>query len=136
MAYTATISSKTITSGVLKVTVTFTNSEIGDSFNYDITTTQNQSDSWLEKEIQSKLNHLNALPTALNNIEIGSTITQTNTTSANSITPYEEYKADLKTFQQMVNAIQKGIITKDNTDFIALKAKLTANFSIDYIDLF
>ena len=36
----------------------------------------------------------------------------------------------------MVNAIQQGVMTKDNPAFIALKAQLTADFSVDYIDLF
>jgi hypothetical protein len=75
-----------------------------------------------------------ALPIVLDNIEIGTPIQPTQLSTTN--TAYEQYKANLKTFQQMVNAIQQGAMTKDNPAFIALKAQLTADFSIDYINLF
>ena len=135
MAYIATISNKTITNGVLAVAVTFSNSDNGDTFNFDFTTTQDQPETWIEEQIQNKLRHLNALPIVADNIQIGTTITQTPTITPTN-TAYEQYKANLKKFQQMVNAIQKGIITKDNPDFIALKAQLAADFNIAYIDLF
>lgn len=136
MTYIATILNKTIKNGILKVTVTFSNNETNDSFNFDFSTTQNQTDTWLNEQIQNKLQHLNSLPNVLNSIQIGSTISQTETQSTSVNTSYEDYKNNLKRFQQMVNAIQKGIITKDNPDFIALKDQLSADFSIDYIDLF
>ena len=134
MAYIATPINKTITNGVLVVTVTFSNSETGDSFNFDFSTTQVQSETWLEEQIQNKLSNLNALPTVLDNIEIGTPVQPTQPATPN--TAYEQYKANLKRFQQMVNAIQQGVMTKDNPAFIALKAQLAADFSIDYIDLF
>ena len=134
MAYIATPINKTITNGVLVVTVTFSNSDTGDSFNFDFSTTQVQSETWLEEQIQNKLSNLNALPIVLDNIEIGTPIQSNQPTTTN--TAYEQYKANLKTFQQMVNAIQQGAMTKDNPAFIALKAQLTADFSIDYINLF
>ena len=134
MAYTATPINKTITNGVLVVTVTFSNSDNGDSFNFDFSTTQVQSETWLEEQIQNKLSNLNALPIVLDSIEIGTPIQPAQPSTTN--TDYEQYKANLKTFQQMVNAIQQGVMTKDNPAFIALKAQLTADFSVDYIDLF
>ena len=134
MAYIATPINKTITNGVLVVTVTFSNSETGDSFNFDFSTTQVQSETWLEEQIQNKLSNLNALPIVLDNVEIGTPIQPTQPSTPN--TAYETYKANLKRFQQMVNAIQQGVMTKDNPAFIALKAQLAADFSIDYIDLF
>lgn len=134
MAYIGTPINKTITNGVLVATVNFSNSETGDSFNFDFSTTQANSETWLQEQIQIKLNHLNALPDVLNNIQLGTPIEPTQSIIASS--PYEQYRTNLKTFQQMVNAIQQGIITKDNPDFIALKAQLSADFSIEYIDLF
>jgi hypothetical protein len=134
MAYTATPINKIITNGVLVATVTFSNSDNGDSFNFDFSTTQVQSETWLEEQVQNKLSNLNALPIVLDNIEIGTPIQPTQLSTTN--TAYEQYKANLKTFQQMVNAIQQGAMTKDNPAFIALKAQLTADFSIDYINLF
>lgn len=134
MAYIATPINKTITNGVLVVTVTFSNSDSGDSFNFDFSTTQVQSETWLEEQIQNKLSNLNALPIVLDNIEIGTPVQPTQPATPN--TAYETYKANLKRFQQMVNAIQQGVMTKDNPAFIALKAQLAADFSIDYIDLF
>ena len=136
MSYTATPINKTITNGVLVVTVTFNNSDNGDSFNYDFSTTQVQSETWLEEQIQNKLSNVNALPIVLDNIEIGTPIQPDQPSIINTNTAYEQYKANLKTFQQMVNAIQQGVMTKDNPAFIALKAQLTADFSVDYIDLF
>jgi len=136
MAYIATILNKTITNGILKVTVTFNNSDINDSFNFDFTTNQDQPETWLEEQIQNKLKHLNALPVVLDTVEVGSTISETIDPSIPTNTAYEQYKENLKTFRQMVNAIQQGIITKDNPDFIALKAQLAADFNIAYIDLF
>lgn len=136
MAYIATPINKTITNGVLVVTVTFNNSDTGDSFNYDFSTTQVQSETWLEEQIQNKLSNVNALPIVLDNIEIGTPIQPDQPSIINTNTAYEQYKANLKTFQQMVNAIQQGVMTKDNPAFIALKAQLTADFSVDYIDLF
>lgn len=136
MAYIATIQNKTISNGTLRVTVTFSNSELNDSFNFDFTTNQDQSETWLEEQIQNKLKHLNALPVVADTITVGTTITETTNPTAPTNTAYEQYKANLKTFQQMVNAIQKGIITKDNPDFIALKAQLADDFNIAYIDLF
>lgn len=136
MTYIATILNKTIKNGILKVTVTFSNNETNDSFNFDFSTTQNQSETWLNEQIQNKLQHLNSLQNVLNSIQIGSTISQTEIQSTPVNTSYEDYKNNLKRFQQMVNAIQKGIITKDNPDFIALKDQLRSDFSIDYIDLF
>ena len=136
MAYIATILNKTITNGILKVTVTFNNSDINDSFNFDFTTNQDQPETWLEEQIQNKLKHLNALPVVLDTVEVGSTISETIDQSIPTNTAYEQYKENLKTFRQMVNAIQQGIITKDNPDFIALKAQLAADFNIAYIDLF
>lgn len=135
MAYIATPINKTITNGVLVVTVTFSNSDNGDSFNFDFSTTQVQSETWLDEQIQNKLSNVNALPIVLDNIEIGTPIQPTQPTT-NTNTAYEQYKANLKTFQQMVNAIQQGVMTKDNPAFIALKAQLTSDFSVDYIDLF
>ena len=134
MTYIATPINKIITNGVLVVTVTFSNSDTEDSFNFDFSTTQVQSETWLEEQIQNKLSNLNALPIILDNIEIGTPIQPTQLSTTN--TAYEQYKANLKTFQQMVNAIQQGAMTKDNPAFIALKAQLTADFSIDYINLF
>jgi hypothetical protein len=134
MTYTATPINKIITNGVLVVTVTFSNSDNGDSFNFDFSTTQVQSETWLEEQVQNKLSNLNALPVALDSIEIGNLIQPIQPSTTN--TAYEQYKANLKTFQQMVNAIQQGVMTKDNPAFIALKAQLTADFSINYIDLF
>ena len=136
MSYTATPINKTITNGVLVVTVTFSNSDNGDSFNFDFSTTQVQSETWLEEQIQNKLSNINALPIVLDNIEIGTPIQPDQPSTINTNTAYEQYKANLKTFQQMVNAIQQGVMTKDNPAFIALKAQLTADFSVDYIDLF
>ena len=136
MAYIATPINKTITNGVLVVTVTFSNSDTGDSFNFDFSTTQVQSETWLEEQIQNKLSNINALPIVLDNIEIGTPIQPDQPSIINTNTAYEQYKANLKTFQQMVNAIQQGVMTKDNPAFIALKAQLTADFSVDYIDLF
>ena len=72
----------------------------------------------------------------LNNIEIGTPIQPDQPSTTNTNTAYEQYKANLKTFQQMVNAIQQGVMTKDNPAFIALKAQLTADFNVDCIDLF
>lgn len=136
MTYIATPINKTITNGVLVVTVTFSNSDNGDSFNFDFSTTQVQSETWLEEQIQNKLSNINALPIVLDNIEIGTPIQPDQPSIINTNTAYEQYKANLKTFQQMVNAIQQGVMTKDNPAFIALKAQLTADFSVDYIDLF
>ena len=136
MTYIATPINKTITNGVLVVTVTFSNSDNGDSFNFDFSTTQVQSETWLEEQIQNKLSNVNALPIVLDNIEIGTLIQPTQPSTTNTNIDYEQYKANLKTFQQMVNAIQQGVMTKDNPAFIALKAQLTADFSVDYIDLF
>ena len=136
MTYIATPINKTITNGVLVVTVTFSNSDNGDSFNFDFSTTQVQSETWLEEQIQNKLSNVNALPIVLDNIEIGTPIQPDQPSIINTNTAYEQYKANLKTFQQMVNAIQQGVMTKDNPAFIALKAQLTADFSVDYIDLF
>jgi hypothetical protein len=136
MAYTATPINKIITNGVLVATVTFSNSDNGDSFNFDFSTTQVQSETWLEEQVQNKLSNLNALPTVLDSIEIGTLIQPTQPSTTNTNIDYEQYKANLKTFQQMVNAIQQGVMTKDNPAFIALKAQLTADFSVDYIDLF
>ena len=136
MTYIATPINKTITNGVLVVTVTFNNSDNGDSFNYDFSTTQVQSETWLEEQIQNKLSNVNALPIVLDNIEIGTPIQPDQPSIINTNTAYEQYKANLKTFQQMVNAIQQGVMTKDNPAFIALKAQLTSDFSVDYIDLF
>jgi hypothetical protein len=136
MTYTATPINKIITNGVLVVTVTFSNSDNGDSFNFDFSTTQVQSETWLEEQVQNKLSNLNALPVALDSIEIGNLIQPTQPSTTNTNIDYEQYKANLKTFQQMVNAIQQGVMTKDNPAFIALKAQLTADFSVDYIDLF
>jgi len=136
MAYIATPINKTITNGVLVVTVTFNNSDTGDSFNFDFSTTQVQSETWLEEQIQNKLSNVNALPIVLDNIEIGTPIQLDQPSTTNTNTVYEQYKANLKTFQQMINAIQQGVMTKDNPAFIALKAQLTADFSVDYIDLF
>ena len=136
MTYIATPINKTITNGVLVVTVTFNNSDNGDSFNYDFSTTQVQSETWLEEQIQNKLSNVNALPIVLDNIEIGTPIQPDQPSTTNTNTAYEQYKANLKTFQQMVNAIQQGVMTKDNPAFIALKAQLTADFNVDYIDLF
>ena len=136
MSYTATPINKTITNGVLVVTVTFSNSDNGDSFNFDFSTTQVQSETWLEEQIQNKLSNINALPIVLDNIEIGTPIQPDQPSIINTNTAYEQYKANLKTFQQMVNAIQQGVMTKDTPAFIALKAQLTADFSVDYIDLF
>jgi hypothetical protein len=136
MAYIATPINKTITNGVLVVTVTFSNSDTGDSFNFDFSTTQVQSETWLEEQIQNKLSNVNALPIVLDNIEIGTPIQPDQPSTTNTNTVYEQYKANLKTFQQMVNATQQGVMTKDNPAFIALKAQLTADFSVDYIDLF
>ena len=136
MTYIATPINKTITNGVLVVTVTFNNSDNGDSFNYDFSTTQVQSETWLEEQIQNKLSNVNALPIVLDSIEIGTPIQPDHPSTTNTNTAYEQYKANLKTFQQMVNAIQQGVMTKDNPAFIALKAQLTSDFSVDYIDLF
>ena len=136
MSYTATPINKTITNGVLVVTVTFSNSDNGDSFNFDFSTTQVQSETWLEEQVQNKLSNVNALPIVLDSIEIGTLIQPTQPSTTNTNIDYEQYKANLKTFQQMVNAIQQGVMTKDNPAFIALKAQLTADFSVDYIDLF
>ena len=136
MAYIATPINKTITNGVLVVTVTFSNSDNGDSFNFDFSTTQVQSETWLDEQIQNKLSNVNALPIVLDNVEIGTPIQPDQPSIINTNTAYEQYKANLKTFQQMVNAIQQGVMTKDNPAFIALKAQLTADFSVDYIDLF
>lgn len=136
MAYTATPINKIITNGVLVVTVTFSNSDNGDSFNFDFSTTQVQSETWLEEQVQNKLSNLNVLPVALDSIEIGNLIQPTQPSTTNTNIAYEQYKANLKTFQQMVNAIQQGVMTKDNPAFIALKAQLTADFSVDYINLF
>ena len=136
MTYIATPINKTITNGVLVVTVTFSNSDNGDSFNFDFSTTQVQSETWLEEQIQNKLSNVNALPIVLDNIEIGTPIQPDQPSTINTNTAYEQYKANLKTFQQMVNAIQQGVMTKDNPAFIALKAQLTDDFSVDYIDLF
>ena len=136
MTYIATPINKTITNGVLVVTVTFNNSDNGDSFNYDFSTTQVQSETWLEEQIQNKLSNVNALPIVLDSIEIGTPIQPTQPSTTNTNIAYEQYKANLKTFQQMVNAIQQGVMTKDNPAFIALKAQLTSDFSVDYIDLF
>lgn len=136
MAYIATILNKTITNGVLKVTITFSNNETNDSFNFDFTTSQDQSETWLETQIQNKLKHLNALPLVSSNIEIGVTISQSIESTPINNTAYEQYKENLKKFQQMINAIQKGIITKDHPEFIALKTQLSQDFNTDYIDLF
>ena len=136
MTYIATPINKTITNGVLVVTVTFSNSDNGDSFNFDFSTTQVQSETWLEEQVQNKLSNVNALPIVLDSIEIGTLIQPTQPSTTNTNIDYEQYKANLKTFQQMVNAIQQGVMTKDNPAFIALKAQLTADFSVDYIDLF
>lgn len=130
--YKAIIAGKNINNGMLNVIVDF-NAET-DSVREVFQTNQEQTESWLNEQIQSKLAHLNSLPALHDSIKIGPAEEVEGDDADDEARA--QYIADYATFTQMVNALCQGIITSDNPDFLALKAKLAANFKVEYLDIF
>lgn len=134
--YRAIITDKSLANGMLHVTVYFTDDR--DSFSEVFQTNQQQSFTWIEEQINRKLEHLNSLPTLLESISLGTEITQSQVVDSDTVVLDEraQYEEDLKRFEKFVGAVSKGLTTAENEDFKQLKDKLTANFKSDYLDLF
>lgn len=136
--YNATISGVTTVSGMLTVSVNFTDPD-GKQFVETFQTNQAQPSNWIQTMVTNRLANLNALPTIASEIVVGTTI---NTTLvANSITTLvpgskASFAADLKTLNQMIAAQMQGIMSRTDPTFVALQAKLVAEFQPSYVDLF
>ena len=117
--------------GMLSAVVEFSNGQ--EVLTETFETNQTQPDSWLEEQVGKKLAHLNKMLALANSNVIGEVFTEEEQAA---ITLKDTYKQDLASFRQFVSAIRSGFTTETNPDFIALKAKLTTNFSSEYLDLF
>jgi hypothetical protein len=134
--YKATIGQSSIERGVLTVHVVFQDDK-GTSLHEQFSTNQRQEPDWIDRQVKLKLAHLNALPSLQEAIVAGREITLDAPEERDCVeSPREEYRRDLATFEKFVGALSKGFATKENEEFIALKAKLTANFKPEYLDLF
>ncbi len=133
--YKATIRNKEIKNGVLMVTVEYKDETINENFTDKVQTSQSQKKGWIEEQIKLKLQYLNGLQETETYIVIDKEITA-DTEVIGSLTDKEIYKNDLALFNKMVDVTMRGFLSRDNTDFLALKKKLKDNFKIEYLDLF
>lgn len=149
--YEALVKSTDLSNGMLTVEVEFTNTDTQEVFTDEFQTNQGQDESWLDTQVKNRLTQLNALPALKDSIAVNTAITldtpapvrqsQTRVNNGAQLdddaqAARDEYVADYATFQQMINALSQGIIASDNADFVALKQKLSDNFSTDYLDIF
>lgn len=128
--WSAKITNTEFKNGMLSVTVDFIKGEqcVSEVFQ----TSQGQTDSWLAESIARKIASLSAVEELHGKIEVGEvSLEKVEAASARDI-----FAKDLATMQKMVNAMQQGIIERDNPAFVELKAKLKANFLPEYADLF
>lgn len=136
MAWTATVNSKIITNGMLKVNVSFTDGT--QTFTENFETRSGQDANWLNDNINRRITDLTSVIAFADTISTG-----VFTPTKAEVTPIEQtltgkalYEYRLKLFEAMVSAIRKGIITDTNTSFVNLKNWLKNNFADEYIDLF
>lgn len=128
--YRAKTLSKSLNDGMLKAIVVFTSD--ADIVTQTFETTQYQ-EGWLENQIEKKLILLNKLKKSLASIELDKNIVE----RAKSVQLAKDiYEQDIILFTQFVAAIRSGFTTESNPEFVALKDKLTLNFTSDYLDLF
>lgn len=131
--WTAEVISKQIADGLLKVTVQFTDGTTTFTDRYE--TRSGQDANWLKSNIQRRLNDLETLNQFAETIPIGNVDLEIES-EVTIIEENSEYKLKLDEFGRYVEAIRKGIIAEDNTDFIACQKWLKDNFSPDVINLF
>ena len=132
MAYTAEVLSKEIVNGLLKVEVRYT--EGTTTFVDRHETRQPQGMAWLNDLIKARLDALNGLATFAATIPLGAFV-PTTVTLPDPTDPREIYKAKLAKFEKLVQAIRKGLIAEDETNFANLKLWLKNNFQPSYWDL-
>lgn len=135
MAWTATINSKIITNGMLKVNVSFSDGTQTFSENYE--TRSGQDANWLNDNIKRRMDDLTSVEIFAESITVGAyEVKSAEQTTEPTLTGKALYQHRLKLFEAMVSAIRKGIITDTNTSFVNLKNWLKNNFADEYIDLF
>lgn len=140
MKYTAEITNKDISDGLLTVQVRFTSEDrkviVQDAFS----TRSAQEENWLTNMVIRKARELEELDALLESIETGDVPiphTAASTTAKPSAnTAKDAYKADLETLNAYANAMRKGATDEKNVDFVALQKRLAKNFKKEYLDLF
>jgi len=136
MAYSAKIIGKVLERGQLKVQVQYKSDS--DTFEEYIVVSRGQPEGWLTECIKARLADLNELP-AIHEAIVTPSEEITHDIHApepKTLTPREEYAADLQRFEKFVHAVARGLTTVQHDDFVALKKKLADNFTPEYLDLF
>jgi len=135
MKYTAEITNKDLSEGLLVIQVRYV-SEDNTSIVQDSYSTRSVQDAnWLQDNIDRKLRELEELDLFVDTIELGVIIPGVKPDTVPN-TAKEVYKQDLERFNKLVQILRQGFVESDNAEFVALQAKLKQDFSSDYIDLF
>jgi hypothetical protein len=134
MAWTATVTGKTISNGLLQVVVAFNDGK--QTFTDKYETRNLQDDNWLNDNIKRRISDLDGVITLADKISTGVFVVKPTDEKIEPTGGRELYKSKLETFEKMVSAIRKGVITDKNESFVTLKTWLQTNFLDEYIDLF
>lgn len=125
--YKADITSTTINKGLLTVEVLFYSNN--DSFKDVFQTNQQQDESWLEDQIERKLNNLNSLIKIKESIVIGPY------QKTEKVLDVEAKKYHEKTilYHNYMNTARTGIINYDRPVITELREWLRNNFKDEYL---
>lgn len=134
--YKATIKNKEIIDGMFSVDVEFTDLDNDKRFTERFETNQAQTDTWIEDQVARKIANLERLSEMSESTEIGSNISSRKNPVLQKSPDRIEFENDLANFSRFVSAAQQGIASRESAEFIAMRDKLKANFSTEYLDLF
>jgi hypothetical protein len=135
--WTTEIKSKTIVNGLLQVVVSFSDGKQTFTDRYE--TRSSQDGNWLNDNIKRRITDLEGVVSFADTITVGAFVpikAVEVVVDESKLTPREKYAKKLEMFEKLVNAIKKGVISEAYPDFIATKAWLSANWNINYFDLF
>jgi hypothetical protein len=127
--YTVNIVSKEILNGNLKIVVVFTDGT--DTVTEQYETKTGLHPDWIKNRIKTRLNELNSLLSLYDLIPIGAYTPPEDTPDP----AREEFRSKVATHDQMVRAIERGIMTEQDVAFVNIRTWLKANFIQSYSDL-
>lgn len=127
MAWTATITSKIIVNGLLKVEVSYTD---GTQTFLDKYETRNPEPTWLRDNVRRRIKDLKVVVPFYNTMPIGVYDPGEDTTAP---TNEEKYLAKLSKFRALQRMVDIGVITNTDSVYLNTKKYLIDNYNVYYI---